>query len=545
MSSDIGSYDTDGVFAVTERGVNAALKAYLFKLSKTSPIITVCFRVNSTTGQQDEQLDLSELQRLAKGADPFTIPSAGDARAAAIDNLVAAGFRMAFRARLGLPPNLTRHDKIIQFRTSDYTIVDFSIPLSEVTVVGLYFPAGGTAVVLSHAQSDVPFRINIPSSLTLQYVPNNPNMTGKVKGKLVDLLMNRTESVFSIGQLLLDLCIGIDTAVAPSITGFPDGPLQFLFRALFGQYVASTIEKQGSPILDCPIVARGPDSSRFQIQDFRLETRPYFDSSGKPTEDTGLASIQYFSVENSDVPKHLPETIRFTWNWVDKSLLSSCLGIFALSRTSFAGFIHEKLVAHVKRNCFQVNMWNVTFKRDCEPTIEFNEKGPGALRYTYDFKDHQQYSPKGQGEITTVIRYELTVTFTGSQILLCQRQTCNVDMRILATSGKSNVVDVQTDIKIDMAVDMNGRISLRSTEEVTNRSMRLPAASLGNSVTGFNETAERVFNQLGTFTLEQSEIPLGELSNFVMPGGKNWVYSNPVFSDNGDLMVLVNMVDCA
>jgi hypothetical protein len=538
----------DIAVGVTQASVNATMKQYLDGLPIQEAVI--CFVADEDGNPK--QIEYDQLKKNANGADPFSIPDKENPKANKdIKKLMDARFITGFKARIGLPPGVAP-DKIPDVVTldSDTSFVTFTLMCAEFMAVQLVLDGYGPAKWVNVSQ-DPQSPVRFTSKVDLRQIQaDSDKLPPAVKKQREEFI--KAGYGFTIQQLFMDL----DTAfgsTTPDIAGIDPG--SWLYTCLdryFVRMYLKTLKANPVPVLgytfkydsNVEVLA-----STLPITNTTMAVSPYVDAAGDripaPTPiQRELSTLNYQCTVNN---KKTIQPISFNWNWAEINEISDFDGVMAINRNTFANYLHDQLVNHVKTNCYDamVRVWlegvgcyySWGLKGNRDPKVTFTQTGPNVLNFSYS---SEGYDTAGSvitvGKMCMRPNFDVTVTFLNNAITIKQRLVIWLEIGCLGQSANGNVIDRTITDTYELTIENNRLIAKQKTTTEDRPTM----GSVGvffNFFTGVDSLTNNVAGWLQNVTQTKlTSLPLSVVQDFIFPGGNAFAFKKVMFSDNQDLI---------
>lgn len=352
-------YGYDLVVSTTQESINATMKQFLDKFEGKEFISCYVSQEQSDGTYTDVPGDYNQLSKIA-GMDLFYIPTTNQTpdQKAAADKAYDNNFSFAFKATMGLPdfplesiPNVIILDKGSVLVTYNLFFKEFKILNAEPQRRGYSWTN------LSQTDASVPwvfqFNVNLDlnsSDSAFSHLPES------VQRKVKNL---NPDSAFSVQQLYLDLnTAGLESA--PTVVGL--GPTStayiYLTRVFINSYFKQLKEEQskdpanpdGNILLGYSIKPTQPSTKSSSIipTDLTFMVSPFRDENGVPTKNYDLYTLNYLVMSDNH---HMPASVEFGWNWIEKSEESDYAGTMTINKEIFVSFINNLLSPSITNIC--------------------------------------------------------------------------------------------------------------------------------------------------------------------------------------------------
>jgi hypothetical protein len=558
-------YGYDFVVATTQASINAGLKEYLNTINQ--PTTAICFLADEL-GNPTTQISLDELKAKTGGIDPFEIPNGTNYSDPRITTLTQNRFVVGLKLKIGLPPGVLPMDMppIVDLGSSANNVT-FNLFCSEFQVIQNSPPSGwghtgswnvwtqapgtpwyfGTTVNLVYKDLD--------NELDTPYFNNHP----KEKQDILDQLKNINSGAFSLQQLLFDLDNAVTQSI-PTIKGLDpssDAGL-ILTKAFVNGYFASA-RAHGEPVLSVHAVANAPDNSSLRLTGMEREVGQFVDGNGvvvaKPTpEQKDVITLIYLCAVNNNP---LPGSASFNFNWVDPSDVGNQSGVIAVNRNTLANYYANILLDHVRPHCLQawtaIQVWPggtaeynaMVYPGNNPQKSTISQNGSEVLIISYESNaDNHDKSGLTYGELDLHSSFTCTVSFSGNTITTVQHLTLWMKVQWDYTHTEGNIVDkTLTDI-YELSVDQNAHLQSRLTSSTpADNSQNIDTNAFSNFFVDLNSVVKFVKDRVTAFSsADLTDIPAGDVQNFVFPGAKVFTYKDVQFSENQDLVTAITYV---
>ncbi len=563
--SNLSPYNYGIVVATSESSINATMKEYLASLSE--PVVARCYVADPNGNPVD--IDYEELKTKAKGTDPFAIPANADPNGKDIKNLESARFMSGFKARIGIPENASPADIPNIITLPDKTgNVTFNLMCSQFQIVNLKVSGGystKTSWVNISQPDDKPWLFQSLVDLNLSTVDKShyESLPSDVQKKIKSI----GAEAFSIQQLLFDLDNAALSSSVPKIEGVDDVHLKTLLNEYFmGAYLAE-MKKKALPILGVSMTHHEPATSTLTVTDLNITNNPYMGANGQPVstptpEQQNASTLNYLCAVNQDP---LPSARNFTWNWIDISAEGKYDGVVAINRDTFVGYFRRRLNSIVKPNCFNPKVdvtggaysWSLIPGQN--PTVHTPPSGSTVLSYSYQSPTASSKSLWGLlGSLSMTCSYDMFVKFLQNTITIEQHMVVHIEVEgeiltkftglpLSGGSYQGNIIDKAITDTYKLEVTDNGNLVVTLLEPPDYRDdAAKPPSGFFNKL--FNSEAigveEYIQKEMKNYlSTKMTDIPAGDIKNFVFPGGKTFLFKEVAFSDHQDLVAHITYAD--
>lgn len=363
---------------------------------------------------------------------------------------------------------------------------------------------------------------------------------------------------FTIQQLVLNL-----DAMSPSTEGanlpFMHTVDQFYYtltRCFISAYAGALKSSFKDVPTLCYTLPQTNQTNRTVINPTHVQTliENYVDANGNvvsnPTADqASLSTVNYFCTINGNTPV-TPQ--QFKWNWLDSDNdESSYDGAVALSKYAFGGMLYNQLLSYVQNNCWvpQINCNNSngtdawSFSMTSNGTLNTdaliaNNSSNVLMVFWYHPAAFTTYGAVNTGDYVTITpQFQLEVEIKdASTITVAQTSTFAYTIKI--GGGEAMVgepLNIQYTQDYGVIVQPDGTLDFAPGELSTwggpsNELIPYLSNAEGEQmVQSINKTVASMQSTDLTAT------PLGNLQQFVLPGGNAFMFKNAQFTAKNDL----------
>lgn len=566
--SNLDKFGYDMVFAATLGSIDAVIKEYMDKASKSfTP--EKKYYIESIEGDKivykeadaETATALDELNLFAIPDNPDDrTPEQKEALNKAYDKYYLA---FGFKAAIGIPSGADV-DKIIDFdpgETGNHTKVKYNMYFKELSIIQFTTLRGSQYLFNNFSQGKEAwcFKFNVDLGLigvSLDSLPEN------IKEKVVSIDPSK---MFSINQLFLDLNT---TALLdrPVITGVQPDTDNFL-NTYFVNYCLDGIRKtSGNVVLGYSVT---PDTSVkpvnkpyiLQPRDFRFYVSPYRENNKPAADKKHLYTLNYLIISEDKPFPALPSDSNPLWNWVDEAQYKNQNGALSISKTAMHNFAKREYAELIKNLLFKpsVNIsindpiyihWSVGISLDQSTKPVFSDKL--TYEYTAQDKDSDTFIPlwsNGEFKYTLKAAIRNYQSQSGEAILECRVDTVLwAHINVEGGVSEGTTYDKTTWYTLSVNVDENGKLSLkpRYKEEAHNTTFSLSGWSTF-VISGLEDYINNV-NKFMTNSITANEKRwnqnfLNHYNNnalWYIPGDGSLIFKQPQFSNDTDLTFAAN-----
>lgn len=544
-------YGYDFVVATTQESINATMKEFLSTLAE--PTVNICY-VADENGNPTA-IDYDKLKAAANGSDPFSIPNGADPNTNKdLQNLYKARFMVGFKAKIGIPPGIapTNVPDIVTLGQNTASVI-YNLMCEEFQVVQ-YKPQSGysPAQWMNESQpAGKPWLFT--SKVDLRLTTSDQSAYSKLPPDVRARIKNLGDMAFSVQQLLFDL----DNAALESIpvmSGVDPGTNLYnvLQTDFLGKYFQA-VKANGDPVLGCAIKRNVSDPGTLHLTDLNMEVSPYVGDNGQPIQNPStdlqeLCTLNYLCASGGH---ELPAAVPFTWNWIDQYESDDYQGVASINRNTFARYIKEQLYNQVSENCIHTHVrvwlsgildgtcnWHGDLQRYQPPTITYPPTGDEVLNFAYSSSSFDQAGLNGDiGRMRLNSSMNVSVKFTGNQIIVEQHLVLYLMIRSLASSVNGNIVDKKITDTFTLSIDEHGKLNSTLTSTSADNSKNLSTNWFIGLFTDLNHLLSNFEGWGKKFvSADFEDIPLNFAQDFIFPGGKVFTFKNVGFSDNQDIV---------
>jgi hypothetical protein len=562
-------YGYDLVCATTQSMINATMRKYLQGCSGQT--IAACYTRDRTTHRPVE----TPLQTIidAIGGDPFSIPDLADETHPMVRALMnKCLFLFGFRAKMGLPSGVAPEalPPIVVFDQGAGDTVSYRLYCAEFSYLNL-----------ENNWGDITFR-NVSQDpadpWTFLYQVRLCFLTGYHLEQLPPSLRDRLKnldpnSMFSADQLYLDLNTKLWQSY-PSITNLANTTDAYrnLTRSFIDAYWANLGDGVG---LGYAVKAARTSNTVSSVvpTDLDFEISPHLDSSGKPSGQFDLYTLNYLVASaNRCVPPPVP----FRWNWVDATEEADQHGAMAIRRDIFLAFLQDLVNREVSRLCVSPTVTlthsgdnyetNYSYRLSGSPTkFEVGIGQPDAsgstnvMSFSYAESSHDDSEAADHfSSIHGDFNYNITgrVSLRSTTISIELHATAYFQWNIHETGVRHGIVDgngldITRTVTYTLGVTQDGVLTVTEAASQQGGAQSLNYGSHGLVDTdNIRDYVTNVSNQLASTVaslMTGYDNDLFEMINhshaWIFPGGKTFVYKDVRFSDALDLVAGIIYAD--
>ncbi|KAJ7192264.1 hypothetical protein GGX14DRAFT_578281 [Mycena pura] len=574
----------DFVVGATQLGINNAMFDYV--QSGSIPKVQVCWEFDPTGSFPVLGDCKSLIAAIGPGIDIFSLGNATITPSNPSYNaLFGSNIYGAVEFQAGIPDGVTRADlpDIVDLSGNPDKAgeVAFKMFCKEFTI--FWWTGGRASAFTSVVQNpNFPWVYTASVNLNLQDTPFQ-NLPPDVQNQI----SMTNDETFSIQQLLYDLATpGLASAADLSPLGIVPGTdiygvLGSDFITAYGKAANSSSapskilpDRQAGQTLTTFLVlgitaqptGRGGPSATVNFTGFNFEVVPYLDSNGNqvinPTlNQHQLYTLNYLCVTNG---RTVPINQQLPWNWVDVSALTAGGippdGAISVSRNEFASTLAQSLsqtakqlsIVPIARVVPQGTGWEFTYiLTPGSGTPNFVSSlnttaanGAVVMSWAFSASSHDIAGPSGapSAETTLSTNYNMTVTFSGSAVVVTQHMIANLAVTALSTSASGNIYDkVYTD-RFSITGSNAGRLNVDHVQSVQDSS-KIPSV---NAVLDFFLNINQVFTTIAAGLdpwinqVVSTDLQLDFMGRYVFPGGRSFIFTNFGFSQFQDLVAYIN-----
>ncbi len=370
-------------------------------------------------------------------------------------------------------------------------------------------------------------------------------------------------NAFSIQQLFLDLNnVALDKR--PTISGLdPNSELYMELTRDFCNTYCDILKDNGQPVLGLTATqSTNEDPSQLVLSNLKYSVNPFVHDGQAVTDPTPeQEDASTLCYNGSAIGSTLPTPALFGWNWLAVQDTASYHGAISVNKKWFVDYFVAALLPYAKNNCFNVQVdteydwtwWGnshyllINMIPGQMPTISTPENGELVIQMSYNSDDDGNPDDENEGGKSrssghAVVRstYELTVTFSGQTITVCQHLVVWADLTsgITHVESTGNVFDKSLTDVYTMGVDQKGKITVDITPgDIEDNSEDLSKGFGTEMISALNKNIECITDQINDFTNTSLEhIPIGSAQSFIFPGGNTFSYKDVAFSQNQDLV---------
>lgn len=349
-------------------------------------------------------------------------------------------------------------------------------------------------------------------------------------------------------QLHLDLA-NVMHLPAPEIPGLDKDTRPYeVIQQYFVEAYCAQIQKHGSPLLGCAVMAEDASSSRFATTDMDLQISP----CQRPAS---LSTVDYLC---STGGVRLPRPARFQWDWIDSATTKDHDGVISINRSIVAGYLQDQLRPYVETVCVQPDVrisqaqdgisYQCSFAGGQSPTVT-NSSSNTATILGYSWNSARASDEAGIGGALGALElksaFNMTVQFNGTRIVVEQNLVVWLYVRNPYRRHSANVYNTTITDVFDIGADGNGLLEARPAQpKVVDNTKRVETDPFQD----FWSSRDDVMETLARFTANfasQSRLPLpfASLQGCIFPGGNTFKCSEVRFSDHQDLTALITYTD--
>ena len=545
----------DMVLATTQASINQTMKSYL----KTVQGRQINIIVTSVKGSSSTNLiSWDDFQKQSNGADPFTIPNGAlydDNKD--MQNIKKARFKAGIRITLGLPENFDAD----QFNTlpdivnlaDGASAVTYRMLCANIVITAMNYDEDGPLPYVALSQNKTRNKAwTVVSKVNMVLNKSNKEFAALPKA-VQDQLKNMSGSMFDVSQLLFDLN-NANLMTLPQIDGLDAGSDEAnLLSKYFCNKYFTEMQTAGQPIL-AYTCAPTQQTSTFKPTDMNFHVSPLI----KETDAT-LKTLDYIMSING---KPLPPGTDFTWDWLSAEDAKEQHGVISINRDTFRAYIKGIIFDQAKRQVFvpRVRNWLDGFL-DSELWFECHPDYPavqdGDLKVTdfttgsdnklftisYYSEANDEAGVNGAlGAIQMSWKYDCSVTASGNKIVATSSFVVHLFIRGLQNKNDANIVSKNYVDTFELSINGAGQLFTKNSSTNEDHS----TSDSVNDFSNFFADVNSVFNALKKIAYVGNQFQgtkINELSNFVFPGAKTFLFRDFRFSDYQDLVCGIKYVD--
>ncbi|GMQ29587.1 hypothetical protein [Algoriphagus confluentis] len=557
-------YGYDFVVATTQASINSGLKEYLNAVDQ--PETYLCFLADSK-GNPTVEISLEDLLAKTGGVNPFEIPDGTPYNDPRITTLTQNMFVVGLKIKLGLPSQILPKDlPFIVDLGNAANNVRFNLLCSEFQIIQNSPPSGfgsGGSWNVWTQPADAAWYFSttvnlvykdLDSELNTPYFNSHPEK----RQQLLDQLRNLGSGAFSLQQLLFDLDNAALQSI-PTIQGIdPGSDAALILTKSFMNLYFQAAKNHGEPVLSVHAVANTPDNSSLRLTGIEREVGVFVDGAGNPIENPtpdqrNVVTLDYLCAVNNN---HLPGVASFSWNWVDPSDVNNLSGVISINRNTLANYYKGILLNAVKKSCIKpwtsVNAhwygkfdakWSFTQNQTPQSAV-IPPSGEKVLEITYSSNsDANDQSGATYAEFDIHSSYSCVVYFSGTTIKVVQNLTFWLKVKFDLTSASGNVVDKTITDIYTLSVGQNGLLQSAVSSSTQDNSQTIDLDWFTSLFVDMNDMIHAVKSMAENIASTNfSDIPAGDIRNFVFPGASVFAYKDVEFSDNQDLLTSITYV---
>lgn len=374
---------------------------------------------------------------------------------------------------------------------------------------------------------------------------------------------NTGDGMFSVQQLLFDLTTA-KLMSAPTFTGVPpNSQLWTILQEYFIQTYIGSLAAAGQPLLGVTAVSKqSPTAAKpFDVKDFDFEVSPYVDVKAGYVPD--MTTLNYLCATRTS---KVASPVKFPWNWVEQGEQHD--GVAVINRDTLLDIIEQKLSAQFDNGCIGPEThcsadwkgsvtYSATYHGGNKAPIVRPPTGPVVLTIDWHGFDHNAAGVNGDlGELKLGCDYVVRVMFNGettlsdgktvipSQIVVAQDCGFSVSVRAdQSTAWGDPWHKIFTDT-FTIGVDGDGVLKFDVTPNVEDKSFFNHAPGAQDFFTRVNGLADGYAQWSQNFAeADFKSISLSDMQGLVFPGGRDFIFSHALFSDNQDLVGYINYAD--
>jgi hypothetical protein len=544
------------VVAVTDRSLNATIKKFLSELKE--PVIRFCMALDD----HDNQHQISYDKLVADtGCDPFTVHADADpATDPSLKKLYAAGFLAGFEAQLGIPLAYKSPDQVPNVVTfqPDHTSILLQLMCAEFRIVELSTGRRGAHWTSVSQGSGTPWLFT--STVGLRMDAGDEKTT---PGLSHDVLAAASElrakgGAFSVRRLLFDFATAALKS-NPTIVGVvPGTTAHTLLTQYFLDAYVTALRSDGGPLLGAALI---PDDSTASLSPTDVIQRicPPVPVTGQPGGDAAPSTLAMIAAVDGDI---IPRDAKpFAWNWVDASGHSDAHGVIAVNRDKYAKFWNSTLHRYVESCCFlpHVRAWfpksgslefnvEATLTPYQRPQVSVPPTGPVVLSFRHNpVQSEDLLGLNGFiGKFRCGTSFALDVSFIDGKIQITQHLVVYLYVWSGPVYHEGNIVDKTLVDTFELSV-AGGQLQSTVVRTPTDNSVRIDlnwadkAAVPG--LADWVSLCEARGDSIKAHVMQ--EIPVSDVSRFIFPAGRTFVFKEAAFSKYQDLVCSITYADPA
>jgi hypothetical protein len=548
--SHLDAYGYDMVFGATLGAVNAAMKQYVNRASKTLPVL----RLYYTRDANKNYVEISpDKAACLDGLKLFSIPNDVNKRTPeqieAIKKAQELKAYYGFEVEVGLPPWLQPSDWLVDFNAGEakkQTEVKYNLVFKKLNLFEFIIDWDDYEYH-TVSQDDKKWIFTFTVDLGMVGVSLNV-LPEEVKKELNNI---DPSVVFSISQLYLDLNTSY-LMFAPQIDCTEDARA-VLQRNFIDRYFTTLKEKNGEAVFGYTITI--PDSNGknflFKPADFRFWVSPYLKDRSRKE----LYTLNYIVQCETDKPINLRE---LTWDWIDaeqydKEHLTAAMSISNTRICEFALGEYKKLVQNLLYSTaisVSVSGWKMDTrfsisKDDITPVVFDANKS-----FTYSRAAHDDdWGVVIMGTIDCDFNYDFAATVKHYQSTEGCIMECRVDTKLYLNydytyaTSRGTIYDKTTYYTLTISVDEYGKLILAPNVATNDNGTSFSMSGWDKfMISGVEDCVQYLTEQFGGFLNRNAAYFNNAFINtyngnaiWYLPGSGSLIFKQPTFSQNTDL----------
>lgn len=555
--SNLSSTVLDFVVAVSEESINSTMFQFL---SETDfPVLSLCW--TSVNNGSLTPINLKDLMAGnasnggTNGTNPFNVPNWDGTGTPGqdIQNIVDSNFVCGIQLQLGIPSGMNIPGSsnqaykntlpyVVTQNTSSTNTAIFNLLFSQFTVVYPQYGKHGISEYVNDSQPEgTSWGLTVNAPLNQITIPpvNAP-------ATVQQALQAAGPGAFSIMQLYFDFVNAVITQLPTQ--NWPAMITNEITIGMIQTLIQQSEASQGLSTVGYTITSATVPESTFGIGNLEMvfdQYRPVSDSTQMLNTLNYLCTVPGGNL----IPSNYSA---IDWNWFESaSQLGKTDGYVAINRNTLTKWIYQQLIGNVTENCFAayVNVscddflcgsvtysWNLTPNQT--PTVTYPSSGTQVINISYSNSSYDQCGLDGDmGRMTLSPSYNATITFDENTIVVVQHLVVYLKVQRYQTSADGNVVDKTITDTYTLGINENGKIS-PSLKSVTTDNSDNPSV---NPFLDWFVDINTVISDIATWVqnfapTNFTDIPVSFINGLVFPGSQTFTFSNPVFSDNQDLV---------
>ncbi|KIJ50139.1 hypothetical protein M422DRAFT_777184 [Sphaerobolus stellatus SS14] len=555
----------DFVVAVTQDSINANLSLFVSEgLAGSATEFIYAYDISNNL----VPIALNDFLAQSNNVNPFNVPNGTLLTDSSIRALSNAGFSFGIQAQIGIPrvsPNVTLPGWV-DLSGDKSSQVTFNMMCSTFQVCEMTYGPRGAIAWTNYSQTPSQpaiFQAAVNLDFTSAPVDTNSAVYTNLPNNVKQMIMNVGAGAFSLQQLLFDLTTpGLITTF--DLPGFDTSSDTYtMIKAKFLSFYFDQMKAAGTPLLGVSVANNSAAPWSLQSTSINFEVDAYLNSDGTTSTDEktlGLATLNYLCLTGG---KPQPPPDHFTWNWIAQPEEGSFDGVVSINRDSLVAYFQNELLPYVTPNCFNIHVTvtvdsnnNITYSYPMTagqtPTITLNKGGSdGVTALSFDWSSPSQFSSDQAGlngdlgKMTVTQRYHMGVQFIGTTIVITQTQVVWMSISKNLTTDSGNIIDRKKVDTFTFGVTGQGQLTAVLTTADTNNDANPSSNAFVNWFIDINSIISQVESYVRTLvSYTMTDIPLSIVQNFVLPGGKPFLFSNVAFATPSlDLVAKIKYVD--